>query len=186
MKRSFALILTVLATGACAERTTGEAAALHQAGKVREAAVAYRAAAKADPANLAAWDGAIELFCRELADVGECLSTLDLELDLIGKLDRHRDVLGEVLERRARARLDQGLVEAALSDVERGLRAAPDRPGLHVARARAYLATGDLQRATDAVTIARKVAPADGEVLRLVDELFPDPEGKDAPFGGAR
>ena len=44
------------------------------------AALAYTMAAKADRANLSAWDGALRIWCKELARIDKCLELLDLEL----------------------------------------------------------------------------------------------------------
>src|SRR5688572_18422737 len=98
-----------LLLSACPSSPLAEAEALEQRGELEAAAQQYLRIAKADPANLAAWDRAIEIQCRRRIDVGACIGILDLELDLIGSLQRHHDALGEVLERRARARLDQGM-----------------------------------------------------------------------------
>jgi tetratricopeptide (TPR) repeat protein len=180
MTRSLAVIACLAFIG-CPDRAMDRAAELAKKGDTRGAAIAFKQIARSDPANLAAWDQAIDLFCRELADVGECLNVLDLELELLGKVDRHRDVLGEVLERRARSRLDSGMIDAALEDVTRGLKVAPDRAAFEVLRARALLAKGDREAAKGALERAHKLDPKNPEAAQIVNELLP----QDEPFGGS-
>ena len=79
----------------CADKPMDAAERLHASGDARSAARLYKGIAKKDPANLAAWDLAVDISCRELAEVGECLGVLDLELELLGKIDRHHAVLAE-------------------------------------------------------------------------------------------
>ncbi len=147
------------------------------------AAEAYRMAAKRDPANLAAWDGAVRLFCEELARVGECLSTLDLELDLIGNVVRHTAAYASALEQRARARLETGMAAEAQSDVERAMKVTPNRASLYVVRARAHLARGDKEKAEKDLTRARQLDPTQAEANELIEVLNAAPEPEDR-FGG--
>ncbi|MFO0724571.1 MAG: hypothetical protein U1E65_12360 [Myxococcota bacterium] len=179
-----ALLLAAAALSACQTRPFESARALESAGKLSEAAIAYRDLAKTDPSNLPAWDKAIELFCRKIGDVGECLGVLDLELDRLGKIDRHSDALAEVLETRARARLEQGLVDAALDDLGRGERVSPGRASLFVVEARALLMKGQQAQATRAIDRARTLDPNNREADALVASLGSAGRADDAPFGG--
>lgn len=177
-----AVFAVVLSTG-CGERPFEKAQALEARGQLREAAAAYRDLAKLDPANLGAWDRAIDLFCRKVSDVGECLGVLDLELDRLGRIDRHSEVLGEVLETRARARLEQGLIDAALDDLRRAERVTPGRASLYVAEARAHLARSAFPEAIAAIDRARTLDPQNQEADAVVASL-PSRRAADAPFGG--
>jgi tetratricopeptide (TPR) repeat protein len=164
---------------ACPSHELGRARDLEAAGKLEEAGKLYVEIAKRDPANLGAWDGAVEVFCRKLGNVGECMSVLDLELDQLGKLDRHKSALAEVLEQRARVRTEQGLVDAALADLERAERAGPPRSSLYAARARALIHLGQREPALQALERARELDPKNAEVDELVAQL-PEEE----TFGG--
>lgn len=164
-----------------------EARALVEAGEYRRAGDAFLALAKADPANLGAWDGAVQLWCKDQINVGECMKVLDLELRLLGNLQRHRDALSEVLERRARARLEQGLVAAALEDLARAEKAAPERASVHAVRARAYMMQGESERMLDALRRAKRLDPklAEADALyRLVPSGQSDDLRPEAAFGG--
>ncbi|MEL7372300.1 MAG: tetratricopeptide repeat protein [Myxococcota bacterium] len=161
------VIFAFLAT-ACPDGQLADARRLAQAGRTEEAGAAFVALAKADPANLAAWDGAVQLWCHDQINVGECMSVLDLELQLLGNLQRHRDTLSEVLERRARARLAQGMVDAALTDLERAIKAAPERATVYTARARAFMMMGRSEEGRLALRTARKLQPK----LTEIDELY--------------
>lgn len=181
--RRGALALGLVLGGGCTATPIEVADALARDGKKVEALAAFKAIAKKDPAHLAAWDRAVALACRELVDVGECLGVLDLELELLGKLDRHHDALGEVLERRARARVEQGLLDAALDDLARAERAAPERAGVFVVRALALVARGE--RAAAKVALERAAvldpqAPGLSAAAARVEGMAAD----DAPFGG--
>lgn len=179
-----ALTLTVPLLLACEAKPIEVAEALARSGKHAEAVRAFKEIAKRDPAHLAAWDRAVAIACREQVDVGECLGVLDLELELLGKLDRHHDALAEVLERRARARIDQGMLDAALDDLARAEKAAPDRAGVFVARAIALVARGDRAGAKDALALAARIDPrAPG--LAAVTARVEGTTDEDAPFGGA-
>ncbi len=182
-------LLFVIGLAGCPEHPLDDARRLEREGQLREAGRRYLAAARQDPANLAAWDGAVELICRREADVGGCLEVLDLELSLLGNLQRHRDVLAEVLERRASARLEQGLVDAALEDLERADRASPDRPGVLVARAQALMAKGRGSEALQALTRARRLDPRNAKIQALLGALPTDTSSASPPqderrFGG--
>ncbi|MBK8014497.1 MAG: hypothetical protein IPK13_24495 [Deltaproteobacteria bacterium] len=156
---------------ACPSSDVHRARNLEAEGKLEEAAALYLAAAKADPANLAAWDGAVETSCRKTTHVGACLNVLDLELNTIGTLERHQDALGEVLEARARARLEQGLVDAALDDLDRAEKAAPKRASILVVRARAAIMRGDREAAIANITRARTLDPANEEADEILADL---------------
>jgi tetratricopeptide (TPR) repeat protein len=166
---------------ACRANPLAEAEALEEAGHLEAAAAHYVSAAKADPANLAAWDRAIELQCRRRIDVGACIGILDLELDLLGSLQRHHDALGEVLERRARARLEQGMAAAALEDLARAERAMPLEASIHVVKAKALASLGRAAEARAALLEARRLEPDNAEANALFAELPADPEDR---FGG--
>lgn len=173
----------VVALAGCAERPLEAAEALYASGDSAGAIKAFKAIARRDPAHLAAWDRAVQIACRDKVDVGECLGVLDLELELLGKLDRHHDALAEVLERRARARIDEGLLDAALDDLARAENAAPGRAGVQVARALALVARGDRAGAVGALERAARIdphAPGMAAVHARVAGLSAD----DAPFGG--
>ncbi len=165
----------------CPERPLAGAEALEQKGELAAAAQQYVRIAKADPANLAAWDRAIQIQCRTRIDVGACMGVLELELDLIGSLERHRDALAEVLERRARARLDQGMAEAALEDLTRAQRAAPLRASVQVAQAKALASLGRAAEARRVLLAARQLDPGNAEANALFADLPADPEEE---FGG--
>ncbi len=175
--RPWACLAFLLA--ACPERPLDQAHRLAGEGRWEAAGEAYLAVAKADPASLGAWDGAVEAWCQRLANVGQCLSVLDLELDLLGNLNRHADALAEALERRARARLEQGLAQPALDDLARAEMAAPERASVLVAKARALIALGKSQAAKEALHQAKKLDPRNAEADQLWPEL-PDEEH----FGG--
>lgn len=181
------LLLPSLLCG-CPSSEMDDAKALAAQGRFLEAGETYRRIARTDPANIAAWDGAVDAFCRREVRVGECMGVLDLELELLGNLERHADALSEALETRARARLEQGLVEPALADLARAEKAAPDRPPVLVTKARALIAKGDREAALEALYRAKKLDPevagAD-EVFQLVPKppaaAEPSP---DEQFGG--
>lgn len=176
-----ASLLLLLLLYACPAHPFADAEALERAGDLEGAAQHYVRLAKADPANLAAWDRAIELQCKKRIDVGACIGILDLELDLIGSLARHHDALGEVLERRARARLEQGMAEAALGDLDRAERAAPLRSSIQVVKAKAYASLGKAREARQALEAARRLEPGNEEANAFFADLPPDPEEE---FGG--
>ena len=166
--------LAALAVGAagsigCPDDPLAEARRLEAEGAQAAAGAAYLAAAKADPALLAAWDGAIRIFCREQSDVGRCLGVLDYELELLGRVDRHAEALAEALETRARARLETGLVDAARSDLERAEQVAPERASVQAALARVALARGDKSEARARLERARRLDPALEELESLWD-----------------
>lgn len=167
----------------CPQDPLAEARALEQRGESIAAAEAFRLAAKRDSANLAAWDGAVRLYCEELARVGECLSTLDLELDLIGNVARHTAAYASALEQRARARLESGMAAEAEADIERALRVTPDRASLFVVRARARLARGQREEAEKDLSRARQLDPNQAEANEVVKTLREGLEPQDT-FGG--
>jgi len=136
--------------------------------------------AKADRANLAAWDAAVRLWCRELARVDRCVEVLELELDLLGSLQRHQEELSVALEARARDRLKIGLVKSALMDLERARLAGPKRASVLTANAKAYALIGERSLALEQLAKARLLEPDHPEIEEVVRAL-PDEEG----FGGA-
>ena len=152
----------------CPDNRLSNARQLVNEGRYQEAGDAFVALAKADPANLGAWDGAVELWCKKQVNVGQCMGVLDLELKLLGSLQRHRDALSEVLERRARARLAQGLIPSALADLERAEKAAPERAVIHAVRARAHMMRGDRTAMLASLNRAKKLDPK----LAEADELY--------------
>jgi tetratricopeptide (TPR) repeat protein len=156
---------------ACPSRDLDRARELEAEGHLREAGEAYVDIAKKDPANLAAWDAAIELWCKKSTNVGECMSVLDLELDRLGNLDRHKSALSEVLELRARARLEQGLTEAALADLDRAERAMPNRSTVFTARARALLKQSDKDAVVEALKRAKELDAANPEIEDILREM---------------
>lgn len=170
----------VLCVG-CPSNPLGRAQAFEQAGDLQSAARTYVAVAKADPANLAAWDRAIDIQCKQRIDVGACMGILDLELDLLGNLSRHHDALAEVLEMRARERLKQGFLDAALSDLERATKASPNRASLYVVQAKALSAQGKASEARSVLMRARALDPSNAEASALFAELPSPPEDD---FGG--
>ncbi len=176
------LVATTLITG-CPDQRLAAARRLAAQGQPQKAAEAFVALAKADPANLGAWDGAVQIWCRDLANVGKCMSVLDLELKLLGSLQRHRDALSEVLERRARARLAQGLVDAALADLDRATKAGPNRASVHAARARAHMMRGAREDMLRALKRAKTLDPHLAEVDALY-RLLPS-EARHDGFGGS-
>lgn len=166
---------------ACPSDPLSGAEKLESSGKLEAAAQAYVRIAKADPANLAAWDRAVDIQCRRRIDVGACMGILDLELDLLGTLKRHHDVLSRVLERRARARLTQGLAEAALEDLARAEKAAPERASVQVAKAKALATLGRADEAHQTLLKARSLDPTNEEASALFAEL---PKPTEELFGG--
>ena len=164
----------------CPERPLAAAEAHLAAGDPKAAGAAFVDAAKRDPANLAAWDGAIDAHCVRRVDVGDCLNVLDLELQILGDLQRHRDVLSEVLERRARERLTAGMADAALADLARAEKAAPNRAVIHAIRARVYLSLGRRAEALESIRRAKTIDPRLEETDRIISELPPPDEA----FGG--
>ncbi len=165
--RAPAIAATVFALGACTARPLDEARRLEARGEIRAAALAARAAAGRDPANMPAWDLATELFCRRLGDVGECLATLEVELDELGRLDRHALLLADALAARARARIAIGLVDVAGQDLERAERFTVDHPPLLVARALWHRARGDKRAARAALDHALTLEPGHAEARAL-------------------
>lgn len=174
---------------ACPARALDEARALEAEGHLQEAGERYVAIAREDPANLAAWNRAVDLWCRKSTNVGECMSVLDLELHVLGNVDRHKEALAEVLEARARARLQQGLVDAALDDLSRAERAMPKRASVYTARARALAARRDRDEAIAALHRARELDPQNPEIAEILAQLDaaaqPPPSSPDEGFGGA-
>lgn len=180
----------------CADRLLEHADRLAEQGRHLQAGESYLAVARTHPALLAAWDGAIHAFCHQEVRVGRCLEVLDLELSILGPVPRHRDVLSATLERRARHRLEQGLVDAALEDLDRAQRAGPERASVYSARARALAARGDLEGAREQLAEATRREPKLAEANQLIEELFSDPtrpytadrtvddDGPDDEFGG--
>lgn len=173
-----------------------QAARQHErAGDLDLAGEAYLQAAKADPALLAGWDGAVRIFCRQQSDVGRCLAVLDFELELLGRVERHADALAEALEQRARARLETGLVDAARSDLLRAEKVAPTRSTVHTALARVALASGQPVQARQRLERARELEPSLAELEELWDLTrtstpsasappAPDPSAPDLPAFG--
>ena len=189
-RQARAVLILAISLTACPDRRLQDARTLAEAGKSREAAEAFVALAKSDPANLAAWDGAIQIWCQDEIHVGQCMSVLDLELKLLGTLQRHRDALAEVLERRARARLAQGMMNAAIDDLERSVKAGPERATVHAARARVFMMQGDRARMLEALKRARTLDPNLAEVETLYGLVPTEPGQADAEppseagFGG--
>ena len=152
---------------------------------------AYLQAARADPANLAAWDAAVRLRCEERVDVARCLDVLDLELELLGTVQRHHDALSRALEKRARLRMKRGLLEAARSDLERAKEAGPERASVRAALAKLALMLGETSAARAALEEARMRQPDHPELEELYRLLAPPREAEASPpsaeegFGGA-
>ena len=163
----------------CPEKPIDEARRLEKKGELGKAAEAYVAAAKADRANLSAWDGAVRIWCKELARIDKCLEVLDLELQTLGKLTRHHDYLSVALESRAKQRMQQGLIKSALMDLKRAAKAGPLRASVYVEQARAYSALGIRHLAEQALAKARKLDPKNKAADQVAEQL-PSEEG----FGG--
>lgn len=178
-------VTALLGLTACPERPLEAGKKLEESGRFAEAGELYLHTAKEDPANLAAWDAAVDLWCRRQINVGECMTVLDVELQLLGTLDRHQDALAEVLELRARARLEQGLVEAALADLDRAEKAAPNRATVWVAQARCYLALGKADEAERLLDRAKKKDPHLAEADELLRTL-PRAPAPEEGFGGGK
>ena len=180
--------LGLFAVLACSDGPLDQAQRLSEAGRHREAGESYLAAARAYPGLLAAWDGAVDAFCNKEVRIGRCLEVLDLELSMLGPVPRHRDALSAALERRARLRLERGMVEAAFADLGRAARAGPERASVFSARARAHLARGERTAAEHALRRALLLDPGLEEAEDLVGEFTNtsttstgDPESR---FGG--
>ncbi|MCK6546614.1 tetratricopeptide repeat protein [Myxococcota bacterium] len=184
-KRALPIVLasTLAVLAGCPDRPLDRGAELEAKGQLTEAGELYVELVKRDPANLPAWDRAVDVWCRKKVDVGQCMNVLDLELDKLGNLERHHDALAEVLELRARARIEQGIVDAALSDLDRATKASPKRASLYTARARALIHVG---RRDDAVTALKRAKELDAtspeieELLKLLPGDTADTDG----FGG--
>jgi tetratricopeptide (TPR) repeat protein len=180
MRRRVWVLIGGLATFlGCPDDTLDRARELEREGRIQEAGDLYVYLAKKDPANLGAWDGAVALWCKKHVNVGECMGVLDLELDLLGNLQRHHDALSEVLELRARARIEAGMAKAALADLDRARKAAPERASVFCARARALIMLGHGEEARDALDQAKKLEPKNAEADQLYRELPSSPG-----FGG--
>ncbi|MEM1026279.1 MAG: tetratricopeptide repeat protein [Myxococcota bacterium] len=162
-----------------------EAREFEKRGEFAQAAQMFLEAARSDPALLGAWDGAVRIHCEVRVDVASCLEVLDLELEVLGSVQRHADALAESLERRARARLEQGLLDSAASDLQRAEAAGPERGSVHAVWARLHLARGDPSKARRSLDAARARTPDLPELEGLYQVLEAqapsDPEG----FGGA-
>ena len=156
-KLPFALLCAALY--GCPDRVLEEANTALKDGRLEDAGKAFLAAARADPAHLAAWDGAISVFCKRRVHVAKCLEVLDLELELLGSIERHRNALAQSLEARARARLEKGLARAALDDLKRAEKAAPEQASIALAQARAWVMLGLREDALDALDRARTLDP---------------------------
>jgi tetratricopeptide (TPR) repeat protein len=177
--RGFALSLVLFNFG-CPDKPLETARKLEQSGDKLAAAKAYTIALKADRANLSAWDGALRIWCEELARIDKCLEILDLELATLGNLRRHQDHLSVALEKRARTRIKQGLVKSALMDLKRAQKAGPTRASVLVVQAIAYNALGIRHLAVQALQRARKLDPQNKEANEIAKRL-PDEEA----FGGS-
>lgn len=167
------LALALAGLTGCPDRPLDRGAELEAKGQLTEAGELYVELVKQDPANLPAWDRAVDVWCRKKVDVGQCMNVLDLELDKLGNLERHHDALAEVLELRARARIEQGIVDAALSDLDRATKASPKRGSLYTARARALIHVGRRDDAITALKRARELDPSSVEIEELL-KLLPD------------
>lgn len=182
------MLVLVLGILGCPDRPLQRAFEDLQAGRFEEAGDAFFREARHDPAHLAAWDGAVEVWCRRAVHVARCLEVLDAELELLGSVERHRDALSHSLETRARARLQSGLVDAALSDLERAAKAAPERSSVPVAEARGLVMLGRREAAIEALERARRLDPRNPEieeVLRLLPGAGrPTPAPPQEGFGG--
>jgi tetratricopeptide (TPR) repeat protein len=177
-----ALAASSIILAACPANDLEKARALEREGRISEAGELYVDLAKKDPANLGAWDGAVELYCRKHVNVGECISVLDLELDRLGNLERHHDALSEVLELRARARIEQGVIDAALTDLERAEKAGAKRSTVYSAKARAMVHLGRMDDARLALDRAKELDPKNEEIDELL-KLLPVKTPEDG-FGG--
>ena len=186
LRSRIGLALAIGVTSGCPDTSMKDAEALAAAGKLEPAAQRYLAIARKDPANLAAWDQAVELSCRQRVHVGDCLSILDLELELLGNVSRHHEALSEVLERRARQRLSKGMIQPALGDLERAEKAGPGRASVFVVKAKVYNAIGERDRAIAAIEQARKLDPNNEEANAVAKKLPapPPPPPVEEGFGG--
>jgi tetratricopeptide (TPR) repeat protein len=178
-------ILVAVTLLGCPSDPLLKARRLQDDGQLVAAAHAYLAVARRDPALLAAWDGAVDIQCRTRVDVAACLSVLDLELELLGTLQRHHDALASSLEARARARLLRGLVDAAQADLERAMAAAPDVGSIRAALARVALARGDRALARRRLREARDRDPRLPELEELFSTVHDEGAASDEHgFGG--
>lgn len=157
----------------CPDDPLAEARKLERDRQLAEAAAAYLEVARADPAHLAAWDAAARIHCRERRSISDCLQLLDLELELLGQVERHGALLAEALEARGRARLKQGMVHAALEDLTRSQEVAPDRASIFLAQARAYLMQGRQVEAEERIRQARRREPGHPELDELESMIRP-------------
>lgn len=177
----------VLLLVACPENPLKNAYQARDIGQLDKAGYLFLNAARRDPANLAAWDGAVSIFCEKKVHVGRCLEVLDLELDLLGSIERHQDALSISLESRAQARLESGLPRAALDDLNRATEVAPDRAEVALLQAKALIMLGKREAALDAIERAFALKPTLKDINQ-VRAMIPAPlsvqESTDEGFGG--
>lgn len=169
--RIWSLLTSAVLLAGCPSDPLADARAKAAAGEHAAAGAAFFEAAKADPANLAAWDGAVTNYCGRTPNVGDCMTVLDTELQVLGTLQRHQDALSEVLERRGRARIESGIVEAGLADLARAEKAAPERASVLVARAKGLVMLGRSKEAQAALHRAKRLqpdVPGADEVFRMI------------------
>ncbi len=182
LHRKLATLGLGLALFGCPSRGIDGARKLENEGKLAEAAAAYKEVATKETQNLAAWDRAVDLTCDKLGRIDECAQLLDLELSILGSITRHRDALSSALEKRARARTEQGLPDAAIQDLDRAQKASPWRATVYAARARAHAMLGHRNSAEHDIEKAKEIDPTLAEGDALAFELpAPDPE---PGFGG--
>ncbi|MEO1227297.1 MAG: hypothetical protein AAFZ18_00220 [Myxococcota bacterium] len=184
-RRAAAITLFLTFLAGCPQNPIEGARRALERGDLDEAGETFLRVARADPAHLAAWDGAVEVWCRRKVAVARCLEVLDLELDFLGSIARHHDALAASLESRARARLESGLAKSALEDLERAEAAAPERASIHVVRARALGMLGQSEAARAALDRALTLDPHHREGRALLEDLSDEgASGDEARFGG--
>lgn len=174
--RRWLLLSFTAALIACPDRGLDRAEQALAAGRFDEAGEAYLNLARRDPAMLAAWDGAIQVWCVKQVRIGRCLEVLDLEIQKLGVVARHQKVLTRALASRAEARLRQGLFEAAASDLDRAENAGPPDAWVLRLRAEIWMAKGDPVKARAALKDAAELEPDHPDLRRLLDAL-PEDEG---------
>ncbi|MBX2812685.1 MAG: tetratricopeptide repeat protein [Myxococcales bacterium] len=166
----------------CPENPLREAYQAQSHGQLNEAGDTFLRVARSDPANLAAWDGAIAIFCQQRVHVARCLEVLDLELELLGTVHRHRDALSLALEGRASARMDRGLAQAAIEDLARAETVTPNRANIAVLQARAWTMLGQREEALIALERAFSLDSKHPE-LDLIRAWLPAPQATTTTHG---
>lgn len=175
------MIASSLLIAACARGDLDAARRLEAEGRLRAAGAAFQRLAESDPANLAAWDGAVRIWCRRLAAVGRCAAVLGEERARIGRVERHEAALFDALVGRAHARIDAGLIAAAADDIARAEKMRMASPRLVAAKARLALRTNAPDQARNHLQAGLNRWPDAPELQAVAQTLE---TRRDQQFGG--